>query len=137
MQLDGDTMVFVAPDLFQRYPTTESRDRLLREHDANLGAAMPGMVDPTAALRTVGWGATGMLQAAFGLAGLLGGGWPWPVIAGHLAGFTPIALRWAGRPLLLQSARWIARRELRRRTRGFIERYRSEGIAALKPARPT
>jgi hypothetical protein len=133
MQLDGDTMVFVAPDLFQRYATPESRDTLLSQHTARLEAALPRLTDPTQAMRVIGWGGAGLSQMAAVAAGL-SLGWSWPVVIGHMAGVTPIALRWAGRPMLIGCARWLARREVRRRTLDFVTRYRNEGIAALKPA---
>jgi hypothetical protein len=131
VQLDGDIVTFIDPALFERYPNTEARERLLREHLSSFAAALPRLPDPTVIMRALGWGAAGVWQAG-ALVFSVSAGWSWPAVFAHVLGLSPIALGWAGRPLLLRWARHWARRELRKERVGLITRFQSNGIAAFK-----
>lgn len=134
IQLDGDIVTFIDPAVFERYPNTERREKLLQEHLSSFAGALPRLPDPTAIMRALGWGAAGVWQAgavAFGVTS----GWSWPAIFAHVLGLSPVALGWAGRPLLLRWARRSVCRELRRERVGLITAFQSNGIAAFKPGR--
>jgi hypothetical protein len=132
VQLDGDIVTFINPTVFERYPNTEARERLLQEHLSSFAAALPRLPDPTAIMRAIGWGAAGVWQAG-ALTFSVTAGWSWPAVFAHVLGLSPVALGWAGRPLLLRWARRWVRRELRRERGALITRFQSNGIAAFKP----